>query len=264
MAPKLAYLLALASVALAAPSARQAGKKPGDDVVTSISGAIYTTTNANGPYTTCPCADARARLTGVAPESCEPDPTPANRVPVPNFSARTMAQCHNGKADLTVDCNIYYNTNSVWLSGGPTVVNKNTKPAAMLEPGYYFFAVLKPGGQNSPRDFAADGHTVNTDNLSKLGGDPWTNRRFQIGDGSTLAQPYGKISEYNPDPTGKYCPHNYDPAVREGRGALRLFPYAQTPNPGGEYTLVCDESDLMGRCCGMRVSELMRERLYRC
>ena len=46
-----------------------------------------------------------------------------------------------------INCNIYGKKEYVWLNGGPL--------AAIMPDGYYFFAVLVPGGQPDPNDGGA-------------------------------------------------------------------------------------------------------------
>lgn len=109
-----------------------------------------------------------------------------------------------------INCNIYGAKEYVWLNGGPT--------ANGLGPdGQYFFAVLVPGGQPNPNDGGAK-------NLSD-DYDLYTNRTFTVTN--------GEVSAYSgthwlddgisgPKPNGK-VPY------------IRLYPYADTTNPGGVY-----------------------------
>ncbi len=107
--------------------------------------------------------------------------------------------CANGNPQ--VNCNIYDGKEFVWLNGGP-------KAAKLGPDGSYFFAVLAPGGQPN----ANDGSPKNlSDDF-----DAYTNRTFTI--------TKGKVSDY----TGT---HTFDKPL------IRLFPYADTPNPGGVYIL---------------------------
>jgi hypothetical protein len=107
--------------------------------------------------------------------------------------------CKNGNP--SVNCNIYDGKEFVWLNGGPA--------ANGLGPdGQYFFAVLVPGGQPDPNDGGAK-------NLSD-DFDAYTNRTFTVTNGEVSA--YGGT-------------HTYSPPL------IRLFPYADTTNPGGVYIM---------------------------
>lgn len=107
--------------------------------------------------------------------------------------------CKNGNPG--VNCNIYDGKEFVWLNGGPA--------ANGLGPdGQYFFAVLVPGGQPDPNDGGAK-------NLSD-DFDTYTNRTFTVTNGEVSA--YGGT-------------HTFD------SGVVRLFPYADTTNPGGVYIM---------------------------
>jgi hypothetical protein len=115
--------------------------------------------------------------------------------------------CENGPGNTTpsVNCNIYTDKKYVWISGLPG-------PADLAD-GTYFFVVLVPGGQNND---VADG---NPKNLSSPY-DPYTNREFIVSGGTIT----------------NLGSHTYDPL----NNLLNLFPYADTTNPGGEYTVgVC-------------------------
>lgn len=119
--------------------------------------------------------------------------------------------CLNGTG---VNCNIYVDKKDVWFSGLPV--------SAALGSGTYFFAVLSPGGQPAPND---GGTNVSNGELANLSdnADAYTNRTFTV-DGS------GNITNYTGD-------HQRDGNL------LQLFPYADTPNPGGVYILaVCSLS----------------------
>src|SRR5574342_165593 len=111
-----------------------------------------------------------------------------------------------------INCNIYGTKPDVWLNGGPA--------ANGLGPdGEYFFAVLVPGGQPNPNDGGAK-------NLSD-DYDAYTNRTFTVANGEVSA--YGG-SHWLDD--GKSGPKpNWKPPY------IRLFPYADTTNPGGVYIL---------------------------
>jgi hypothetical protein len=107
--------------------------------------------------------------------------------------------CKNGNPG--VNCNIYDGKQYVWLNGGPA--------ANGLGPdGQYFFAVLAPGGQPNPND---GGPKNLSDDF-----DTFNNRTFTVTG--------GEVSAY----AGT---HTYDPPL------IRLFPYADTTNPGGVYIM---------------------------
>ncbi len=110
-----------------------------------------------------------------------------------------LGTCSNGNPN--VNCNIYGQKDYVWLNGGPT--------AGGVGDGDYFFAVLDPSGQSDPNDGS-------TENLSD-DFDTYQNRSFSI-TGSTVA--YGGT-------------HDFDGLTNK----IRLFPYANTSNPGGVYIL---------------------------
>jgi hypothetical protein len=114
--------------------------------------------------------------------------------------------CKNGNP--AVNCNIYDGKEFVWLNGGPA--------ANGLGPdGQYFFAVLAPGGQPDPNDGGAK-------NLSD-DFDTFTNRTFTVSGGEVSA--YGGT-------------HTFDSPL------IRLFPYADTTNPGGVYIMaICSLGD---------------------
>ncbi|MGH3091989.1 MAG: hypothetical protein ACRDOG_06645 [Gaiellaceae bacterium] len=107
--------------------------------------------------------------------------------------------CKNGNPG--VNCNIYDAKEHVWLNGGPA--------ANGLGPdGQYFFAVLAPGGQPDPNDGGAK-------NLSD-DFDTFTNRTFTVSG--------GEVSAYA---------GTHDATIP----LIRLFPYADTTNPGGVYIM---------------------------
>jgi hypothetical protein len=107
--------------------------------------------------------------------------------------------CKNGNP--AVNCNIYDGKEFVWLNGGPA--------ANGLGPdGEYFFAVLAPGGQPNPND---GGPKNLSDDF-----DAYTNRTFTVTG--------GEVSAYGGS-------HTFDSPL------IRLFPYADTTNPGGVYIM---------------------------
>lgn len=115
--------------------------------------------------------------------------------------------CRNGNED--VNCNIYDGKEFVWLNGGPDT--------AYVGDGNYFFAVLEPGGQGG-NDNPNDGTPKNlSDDF-----DSYTNRSFSVSGGTVS---YGGS-------------HDFD------SNKIRLFPYADTSNPGGVYILaICSLAD---------------------
>jgi hypothetical protein len=116
-----------------------------------------------------------------------------------NPAADGNGHCKNGNPG--VNCNIYDGKQYVWLNGGPS--------ANGLGPdGSYFFAVLVPGGQPNPND---GGPKNLSDDF-----DAYTNRTFTVTNGEVSA--YGGTHD-------KQIP------------LIRLFPYADTTNPGGVYIM---------------------------
>jgi hypothetical protein len=107
--------------------------------------------------------------------------------------------CKNGNP--AVNCNIYDGKEFVWLNGGPA--------ANGLGPdGQYFFAVLAPGGQPNPND---GGPKNLSDDF-----DTFQNRTFTVTG--------GEVSAYA---------GTHDKTIP----LIRLFPYADTTNPGGVYIM---------------------------
>lgn len=132
-----------------------------------------------------------------------------------NQAVDGAGKCMNGNP--TVNCNLYTGKPYVWLNGGPT--------ANKLGPdGKYFFAVLAPGGQPNPNDGGAK-------NLSD-DFDAYTNRTFTVTAGEVSA--YSGTHDFDSGAgTGPRAPNGLPPL-------LRLYPYADTPNPGGVYIMaVC-------------------------
>ena len=133
----------------------------------------------------------------------------------PNYAT----QCHNGNP--AVNCNQYSAKQYVFLNGGPT--HNSLSPD-----GVYFYAVLAPGGQPNPNDGSAG-------NLSD-DYDCYQNRLIQI-TGGEVSGVYNST-----DPS---CFHN-TAVLPVGTGHVldspfvQLWPYADTPNPGGVYIMaVC-------------------------
>ncbi len=100
-----------------------------------------------------------------------------------------------------VNGNIYQNKQDVYLSGGPQ--NQNS---AGLTPGTYYFEVTDPNGS-----------TV-------LSTDPAVDRQLTVNANGVVAGATGP----NPHANGTFNPAN-------GATPVQLFPYDDTPNPGGEY-----------------------------
>jgi hypothetical protein len=129
-----------------------------------------------------------------------------------------------------IDCNIYGKKEYVWLNGGPT--------ANGLGPdGEYFFAVLVPGGQPNPNDGSPK-------NLSD-DYDCYLNREFTVTNGEVSAYDGFACGGSYPFQT----PHWLDNGVNGPKPNweppyIRLFPYADTTNPGGVYIMaICSLED---------------------
>jgi hypothetical protein len=120
-------------------------------------------------------------------------------------------QCRNGPG--LVNCNLYLGKEYVWINGGPT----NGQSA--LTDGVYFFIVGVPGGQNSHINDQAP--VVNPDHNLSDDYDSYLNRRFVVSG--------HHITAYLPDGDAGTADHIFD------SGKIRLFPYSNTTNPGGEY-----------------------------
>jgi hypothetical protein len=126
-----------------------------------------------------------------------------------NLSFDPPTACLNGNPG--VNCNIYSGRQFVWTNGGP-FTNK------LLPSGQYFFAVLAPSGQHDPNDGTPK-------NLSD-DFDTYQNRTFTVGNGEI--QSYAGTHLFDVDETDN------------NEKKIRLYPYAQTPNPGGVYIMaVC-------------------------
>jgi hypothetical protein len=111
---------------------------------------------------------------------------------------------HCQNGNPQVNCNIYEAARYVWLNGGPAI--------AELGDGTYLFAVVQPGGQQNPNDGSP----------GLLSTDPYTNRTFSVS-GGTLSY------------SGT---HAFDD------NKIRLIPFADTPNQGGENILaICRIGD---------------------
>jgi hypothetical protein len=121
--------------------------------------------------------------------------------------------CFNGPG--IVNCNIYDGKQYVWINGGPA------NGTSQLTDGYWFFVVGVPGGENSDINDAAtvpDDGTGTAKNLSD-DYDAYTNRVFHVSS--------HKIDSYSGT-------HDKYPSATQGL-KIRLMPYSDTTNPGGEY-----------------------------
>lgn len=123
-----------------------------------------------------------------------------------------------------INCNIYGAKPDVWLNGGPA--------ANGLGPdGEYFFSVLVPGGQPDPNDGGAK-------NLSD-DFDSYTNRQFTVTNGEVSF--YGGTHDQDSGNTldaGRSTCSSPRGCTPDGSPPfIRLFPYADTWNPGGVYIL---------------------------
>jgi hypothetical protein len=120
---------------------------------------------------------------------------------------------HCQNGNPNVNCNIYAGGQYVWLNGGPV--------SAALGNGTYFFAVLAPGGQPNPNDGSP----------KLLSTDTAADRTFSVANG---------VLTYA-------GPHTFD------SNEIRLAPFKQTPNHGGEYILaICslaNGSPVVPRTC---------------
>ena len=134
-----------------------------------------------------------------------------------NAAADPGNHCKNGNPG--VNCNIYDGKEFVWLNGGPA--------ANGLGPdGQYFFAVLEPGGQPNPND-AGPIPAVGGKNLSD-DYDAYTNRTFTVTNGEVSA--YAGTHDFDSGTPGQ-------PTLDGQPPFIRLFPYADTTNPGGVYIM---------------------------
>jgi hypothetical protein len=123
-----------------------------------------------------------------------------------------------------INCNIYGTKPDVWLNGGPA--------ANGLGPdGEYFFAVLVPGGQPDPNDGGVK-------NLSD-DFDFYTNRTFTVSGGevSFYGGTHDQDSGDTLDPARPFCATLHGCSPDGSPPFIRLFPYADTTNPGGVYIL---------------------------
>ena len=122
-----------------------------------------------------------------------------------NTSLDGTGKCQNNG---NINCNQYAGKQFVWLNGGPDANFFNGD-------GYYYFAILVPGGQSDPRDGAAK-------NLSD-DFDTYQNRTFRVVN--------GEIASYS----GTHLQDIDENDNNERK--IRAFPYADTTNPGGVYDM---------------------------
>jgi hypothetical protein len=147
---------------------------------------------------------------------------------------KTLEGCVNSSNG--VNCNIYEAKKDVYINGGPSGGNG-------LANGEYFFAVLAPGCQNGGFLEEAKGNL--SDMTAGTGGTGCSDEGAGEGDlvsNRTFTVNKGLISEYNgTHKTGT------DP---QGNFAIALFPYDNTPNPGGVYILaICPVGATKANSC---------------
>lgn len=171
------------------------------------------------------CAAAVAQAKNVPPTQVPTAPSISGAVytTVNLYDPNYASECHNGNP--AVNCNQYTGKQFVYLNGGPT--HNQLSPD-----GVYFFAVLAPSGQANPSDGVAQ-------NLS-YPYDCYQNREIWISGGEVK----GVIHSTDPS-----CFHNtsvlpvgtpHFMASGAQGNFVQLFPYADTPNPGGVYIMaVC-------------------------
>lgn len=134
----------------------------------------------------------------------------------PHVDGTVSLECANSSNN----CNGFSAKEYVWLNGASLGHGLNND-------GTYFFAVLEPGGQGDPNDGSEN-------NLSD-DFDSYANRTFEVLDGalSAYSGTHWLDSGKNESLEGETIPNGLPPY-------LNLFPYADTPNPGGVYLLaVC-------------------------
>jgi hypothetical protein len=117
-----------------------------------------------------------------------------------------------------INANIYPSKDAVYLTGGPC------NGGSHLEPGDYYFEVKSPSGV-----------LLSSDAISK--------RRFTVGASEFIAAA---------DPSHLTHAVNCTPAVVGI--TIQLMPYADTPNPGGEYKLTVATAVSVEACDGFSPS----------
>jgi hypothetical protein len=189
---------------------------------------------------------AAVLLAGCTDNSNVTSPSPKSGVNGPSLSASGVSgatyttnnpavdglgTCNNGNpaaVDPTVNCNIYDQKAFVWLTGGPP------SGGSALEDGTYFFAVLVPGGQNNDVN---DGQ-----NSPDFGGDVGTNKNLSDEHDSyqnrTFVVSGGKVVIYDGDHNKFNAGTNAAPDYM-----IRLMPYSNTTNLGGEYDMAICKYD---------------------
>jgi len=115
-----------------------------------------------------------------------------------------------------VDQNIYDNQNQVYISGGPNNAHGPALPANEV----FYFEVTDPSGNTLLSQDAAVCRQVQTDSNGRI---------FQAVGG---------------------CPHNTGLVDANGSLPVRLMPFAQTPNNGGEYKVTLVRKNAAGVTVG--------------
>ena len=164
----------------------------------------------------CDQPTAPGKLSTLAPPKGQAgDVVVSNAVyTIVNDSADGPGTCFNGPVDNIQNCNIYAAKQNVWL-GGEAVHGSGPNS---LPNGTYFFAVLQPGGQQDPNDGGGNVLSDPAPTTNTGAGDSYANRTFTLANG---------VIGY----TGT---HSF------GSNKIRLFPFDDTPNAGGEYIMaVC-------------------------
>ncbi|BDG08483.1 hypothetical protein [Anaeromyxobacter paludicola] len=112
-----------------------------------------------------------------------------------------------------VNCNHYASKEAVYVSGGPA--------SAALGAGTYVFDVIAPGSE----------HTFLTTGEGLLSSDPASARTFTVDADGSLGYAGGHAT-----------------STRDGRTIIAVAPFADTPNPGGVYTLAVCREGATGPC----------------
>jgi hypothetical protein len=128
------------------------------------------------------------------------------------MNSAAMAQNLSGAIFTTntnhfVNANVYNSKTDVYLNGGPRPNAPCT--AAGLPNGIYYFQVTDPSGAMSLHDLS----------------DPITDRQVEVAGGVIVAY-LGSNPDRMADVTIGKCPNSI---------IVPLFPFVNTPNPGGEY-----------------------------
>lgn len=142
-------------------------------------------------------------------------------------SGQAHAQAINGAIFTTtvdhsvVNGNIYPNKEAVYLNGGPNNRNCN---GGKLPDGDYYFQVTDPSGKTLLSTVSAP-----------------SDRSFRVV-GGVIARNLGD-TDVHPDGGISHC----------GSLAIRLFPYNDTPNPGGVYKVWITRVSSFEAACGVGV-----------